>query len=220
MYILIIGCSTIGYHLAKSLLAAGHEITIVEKDPVRSKLMWDEFGSIVVRGDGTDVQILQSAGTSRADSFIAVTGSDETNLIASQIAKTKFGVENTIAVVKDTKNEQLFHMLGVDSVINSTHHIIASIEETIPGKPLLHLAQSKIPGLELISIAVPEDSSIIGQALEDIELPPHSFIAIVMKDNRAEPPIDKLIIEAHDEIVAVTTPDEEAVMYDILTGVL
>ena len=220
MYILIIGCSTIGYHLAKSLLAAGHEITVIEKDPVRSKLMWDEFGSIVVQGDGTDPQILQSAGTTRADSFIAVTGSDQTNLIACQIAKNKFAAENTISLVKDTKNEQLFHMLGVDSVINTTHNIIASIEETIPGKPLLHLAQSKIPGLELISIAIPEDSSVIGKTLENIELPPHSFIAIVMKDNRAEPPIDKLIIEAHDEIVAVTTPDEEAVMYDILTGVL
>ena len=107
--------------------------------------MWDEFGSIVVKGDGTNPQTLQSAGASRADSFVAVTGSDETNLIASQIAKNKFGVKNTISLVKDTKNEQLFHMLGVDSVINSTHNLVASIEETIPGKPLLHLAQSKIP---------------------------------------------------------------------------
>lgn len=220
MYILIIGCSTIGYHLAKSLLAAGHEITIVEKNPVRSTLMWDEFGSIVIQGDGTNPQTLQSAGAARADSFIAVTGSDEINLIASQIAKNKFGVKNTISLVKDTKNEQLFHMLGVDSVINSTHHIVASIEETIPDKPLLHLAQSKIPGLELISISIPEDSSIVGQSIKEIELPPHSFIAIVMKDNRAEPPIDDLIIEAHDEIIAVTTADEETVMYEILTGVL
>ena len=51
-------------------------------------------------------------------------------------------------------------------------------------------------------------------------MPPHSFIAIVMKDNRAEPPIDNFIIEAHDEIIAVTTADEETVMYEILTGVL
>ena len=220
MYILIIGCSTIGYHLAKSLLAAGHEITIVEKNPVRNTLMWDEFGSIVIQGDGTNPQTLQSAGAARADSFIAVTGSDEINLIASQIAKNKFGVKNTISLVKDTKNEQLFHMLGVDSVINSTHHIVASIEETIPGKPLLHLAQSKIPGLELISISIPEDSSIVGQSIKEIELPPHSFIAIVMKDNRAESPKDSLIIEANDEIIAVTTADEETVMYEILTGVL
>ena len=220
MYILIIGCSTIGYHLAKSLLAAGHEITIVEKNSIRSTLMWDEFGSIVIQGDGTNPQTLQSAGASRADSFIAVTGSDETNLIACQIAKKKFGVKNTISLVKDTENEQLFHILSIDSVINSTHHIVASIEETIPGKPLLHLAQSKIPGLELISISIPEDSSIVGQSIKQIELPPHSFIAIVMKDNRAEPPIGSLIIEAHDEIIAVTTADEETVMYEILTGVL
>ena len=102
-------------------------------------------------------------------------------------------------------------VVGIDNVIEIS---------AVTGAEDFSYFQSKIPGLELISIAVPEDSSIIGQALEDIELPPHSFIAIVMKDNRAEPPIDKLIIEAHDEIVAVTTPEEEAVMYDILTGVL
>ena len=122
-----------------------------------------------------------------------------------------------------------FTGLLISAPIGATIYITIFIVEFIaglvpqrfnPNGLLPEIIGYEIPGLELISIAVPEDSSIIGQALEDIELPPHSFIAIVMKDNRAEPPIDKLIIEAHDEIVAVTTPDEEAVMYDILTGVL
>ena len=220
MYILIVGCSTIGYTLGKALLAAGHEITLIEKNPVRSELMWDEFGSIVVLGDGTDPQILQSSGASRAEAFVAVTGSDETNLIACQLAKTKFGVTHTVSVVKDTKNDPLFHILGINVVVNSTHNIVSSLEEAIPGKPLLHLTQSKIPGLELISVSIPKDSAIAGQTLATLELPPHSFIAIVMKNNRAERPSSDLVLEPHDEIIAVTTPEEESILYDILTGAI
>jgi trk system potassium uptake protein TrkA len=220
MYILIVGCGTIGYTLGKSLLAAGHEITLIEKDPVRSELMWDEFGSIVTLGDGTNSQILQSSGASRAEAFVAVTSSDETNLIACQIAKTKFGITHTVSIVKDTKNEPLFHMLGINVVINSTHNIVSSLEEAIPGKPLLHLTQSKIAGLELISVSVPHDSAIIGRTLTTLELPPHSFIAIVMKNNRAAQPINDLVLEAEDEIIAVTTSDEERILYEIFTGAI
>ena len=117
--------------------------------------------------------IERSSGASRADAFVAVTGSDETNLIACQLAKTKFGVAHTVSVVKDTKNDPLFHILGINVVINSTHNIVSSLEEAIPGKPLLHLTQSKIAGLELISVSIPSDSAIAGQTLANLELPPH-----------------------------------------------
>jgi trk system potassium uptake protein TrkA len=122
--------------------------------------------------------------------------------------------------VKDTKNDPLFHILGINVVVNSTHNIVSSLEEAIPGKPLLHLTQSKIPGLELISVSIPKDSAIAGQTLATLELPPHSFIAIVMKNNRAERPSSDLVLEHYDEIIAVTTSEEENVLYEILTGAI
>ena len=54
MYVTIIGCSGVGYHLAKALLAAGHEVLVVEKSRSRCQLLYDELGSVVLCGDGTD----------------------------------------------------------------------------------------------------------------------------------------------------------------------
>ncbi len=102
MYVTIVGCSGIGYHLAKALLAAGHEVLVIEKSRSRYQLLYDELGSVVLCGDGTDQRVLNSAGVGRADILAAVTGIDETNLVACQMAKEAFQVPRTMAVVTDT----------------------------------------------------------------------------------------------------------------------
>ncbi|MEC9279687.1 MAG: NAD-binding protein, partial [Chloroflexota bacterium] len=81
MFAVIIGCSEIGYHLAKSLVATGHEVVVIEKDRERCQLLIDEVGSISLQGDGTDETILKQAGLARADVLIAVAGRDDTNLV-------------------------------------------------------------------------------------------------------------------------------------------
>ena len=219
MYVLIVGCSAIGYHLTKVLLAAGHEVAVVEKSPTRCQLLWDELGSVVVQGDGTDEQVLKSAGAGRAEVFIAVTGVDETNLVSCQIAKHVFQAPHTMAVVKDTKNEPLFHVLGIDVVANATHILVTTLEEAVPGRPLLHLMDPRVPGMELVSVSIPEDSGTVGKRLDEVELPPHSFISLVITKDRASLPSHDLVLESQDEIVAVTTTDEEHTLYEILTGV-
>ncbi|HZA23986.1 MAG TPA: NAD-binding protein, partial [Dehalococcoidia bacterium] len=72
MYIVVLGCSAVGYYLAKVLLAAGHEVIVIEKNHTRCQLLWNELGSVVIQGDGTDERTLKEAGVARADIFIAV----------------------------------------------------------------------------------------------------------------------------------------------------
>ncbi len=219
MYAVIVGCNEIGYHVAKVLLAAGHEITVIEKSHSRCQMLWDELGTMVVQGDGTHEPTMKSAGLGRSDLLIAVTGRDDVNLVACQIAKHRFNVPQTMAVIKDTKNEPLFHLMGVDLVVNSTHQVVTSLEEGVPGRPLVHLKNLQPPNMELISISVPEDSGVVGKRLEEVDLPPRSFIALVVKGNDASLPSPATVLEADDEIVAVTISEEEQTLYDILTGV-
>ena len=218
MYVLIVGSGPVGYHLAKLLLAAGHEVLVIEQAPSRCQLLWDEMGSVVLQGDGTDERTLKSAGAARADVFIATTELDETNLVACQMAKHVFQVPHTMALVKDTKNESVFHVLGVDVVVNATHLVVTSLEEGVPGRPLLHLMNVPAPNLELVSISIPEDSGVVGRKLAEVELPPHSFISLVIKRDRASLPASDLVLEALDQVVAVTMTDEEQTLYNILTG--
>ena len=219
MFAVIIGCSEIGYHLAKSLVATGHEVVVVEKDRERCQLLIDAVGSISLPGDGTDEAILKQAGLARADVLIAVAGRDDTNLVICQMSKHIFSVPRTMAVIRDPKNEALFHVLGIDVVVNSIHLVLASLEEGIPGRPLVHLSSLRSPGTELISVSIPSDAGVVGMRLDDVELPPHSFISLVIKNSGATLPTDGLVLEAEDELVAVTMTGDEQTLYDILTGV-
>lgn len=219
MYIVIVGCSEVGYHLSKALLASGHEVVVVEKRSERCHLLSDESGIITVQGDGADERTLRKSGITRADVLVAVVGRDETNLVICQMAKHIFQVPRTMALVKDPKNEPIFHVLGVDVVVNAIHQILASFEGGVPGQPLIHLMNLRIQGMELVSVSVPNEAAIVGKRLREIELPPGSFISLVVKKDGAELPSDSLILEPEDELVAVTRTGQEQVLYDILTGV-
>jgi Trk K+ transport system NAD-binding subunit len=124
-----------------------------------------------------------------------------------------------MAVIKDTKNEPLFHLLGVDLVVNSTHQVVTSLEEGVPGSPLVHLKNFRPPDLELVSITVPEDAGVVGKHLTELDLPQNSKITLVVRANRPYLPAQVTALEGDDEVVAVTVAGEEQSLYDTLTGV-
>jgi len=219
MYVVIVGCSESGYHLSKALIAGGHEVVVVEKSPERFQLLNEELGSVALLGDGTDEAILKRAGVARADVVVSLTGADATNLVISQMTKHIFQVPRTMALIKDPKNEPIFHEIDVDVVVNSTHLVLASLEEGVPGRPLVHLMNLRVPGMELVSVSIPEDANIIGKPLNEIELPPNSFITLMIKKSGATLPTGRSVVEPEDELVAVVPEGEEQILYDILTGV-
>lgn len=219
MYILVIGCSEIGYHLAKALLASNHEVVVVDKSRARCDLLTEELGSVALQGDGTDQTVLRKAGAARADVLVAATDRDDTNLVACQVAKHVFQTPRTMALIKDPRNEPVFQILGVDAVVNSTHLVLENLEERIPGRTLLRLMNLGSPGMELVSITIPEDATVAGKRLGEVELPPRSFISVVVKKSGVERPTGNLMLEAGDEIIAVTPGADEQTLYDILTGI-
>ncbi len=219
MYVVIVGCSESGYHLSKALIAGGHEVVVVEKSIERFQLLKDELGMVALLGDGTDELTLKRAGIARADVVVSLTGVDATNLVITQMTKHVFQVPRTMALIKDPKNEPIFHEVGIDVVVNSTHLVLESMEEGIPGRPLVHLMNLRVPGMELVSVSIPDDSNIIGKRLSEIELPPNSFITLMVKKTGATLPTGRSVVEAEDELVAVTPEGDEQILYDILTGV-
>jgi trk system potassium uptake protein TrkA len=128
VYIVILGAGTVGYRMSSWFTTAGVEVTVVEKDLIRSQRIQDDFGSVVVQGDGTDVNVLDKAGVGRADLFLATLGRDEHNLVACQIAKHKFLVNKTVALVNEPDNNDFFSTLGVDITVNVTDLIVGDIE--------------------------------------------------------------------------------------------
>jgi trk system potassium uptake protein TrkA len=210
MYIIIVGGGSIGYHLCKELLKAGHEVLVLDKDTAKCDKFEDEMGSVCMRGDGCEVSALSEAGTGRADVFIAVTNEDEDNLVSCQVAKHKFHVPKTIARVSNPENESIFKKLGIDCTIAVTDLIMRHIEEEIPSHPLAHLLTMSTEGTELVEIIVGEPSTVIGKALKELEIPKDSIIALLIR-NGQQPriPTPDTVFNIKDRIIALTTKESE-----------
>jgi trk system potassium uptake protein TrkA len=121
--------------------------------------------------------------------------------------------------VRDPQNEALFKVLGVDVPINSTHPILATIEEEIPGHALVHLMNLRPLHMEMVSVSIPSDAAVAGKLLEEVELPPNSFITLIVKDDGPVLPSDEVVLGSGDDVVVVTSSEEEQLLYETLTGV-
>ena len=219
MYIIVVGGGRVGYYLTKALLNEGHEVLIVEQNPAICEAVNDELGSICFRGDGCEVASLEEIGTGRADMLIAVTGDDEDNLVSCQVAKYKFNVPRTIARIRNPKNEILFKKLGIDVTISSTNIILEHIEEEVPTHPITHLLEIRDRGLEIVEVKIPPESSTIGKTVKEIPLPQGSVLYLIIRKARKPiVPTGSTVIQAEDQIIALTDPDSEEALRTILRG--
>lgn len=219
MYIIVIGGGRVGYYLTRELLKEGHEVLLIEQKAEIVERVNAEMGSVGICGDGCEAAILESAGTARADMLIAVTGDDEDNLVACQVAKYKFNVPRTISRVRNPKNENVMQKLGIDVTVSSTGIILEHIEHELPTHPLTHLINLSETGLEIVEIRIPDDSPNINRLLEEIKLPERSLISLVVhRGITPEMPTPETLIKANDRIIAVTPTESAEELKNALIG--
>ena len=218
MYVIVVGGGKVGYYLTKELLAAGHELVLLEKDPGRARQIADEVGSIVLARDGCEGKHLEEAGASRAAIVAAVTGDDEDNLVICQLAKHHFDVPRTIARVNNPRNEDLFQHLGVDEIISPTRMALAAIEQDIPVHELLHLAQLQGGELELLEAQIGEGSPAIGRHPADIDLPDGCSLFVLIRGDSAQAIRSETVFQSGDKVLAVSRTECETDLRRQLIG--
>ena len=138
MYVIVIGGGKVGYYLSRDLLERGDEVTLVEKDPVRADWLESKVGSIVMLGYGDEMAFISTTGVERADAVLAVTGDDEDNLVALQLAKQSFNVPLTIARVNNPANVEIFKALGVDEAVSATEILLRALEPELEESDSAH----------------------------------------------------------------------------------
>ncbi|MGH2587637.1 MAG: potassium channel family protein, partial [Dehalococcoidia bacterium] len=178
-----------------------------------------QLGSAVIQGDGCEAAVQEEAGTARAAMLIAVTGDDEDNLVACQVAKGRFGVPMTIARLSDPRNERLFKTLGIDVTVSATTAILDKIEIELPLHRLHRLLHLKKSDLDLVEIQLPDRSPAIGRPLKEVLLPQGSLI-ILLVDTEGTPrlPTSESVLRGGDEVIAITRGDTEDALRTVLTG--
>ena len=218
MFVVIVGCGKIGSSLARALMAGGeHEVAVIDRDASRCEAVQEDLGSVAVVGDACEVGVLAESGVTRADVLLAVTGRDEENLVACQLAKHRFNVPKTVSLINNPSNAPLFRILDIDVTISSTDLILSHIEEELPVHPLVHL-MPVIGTRALVQIKIPPEAMVVGKPLNEILLPDGTLIALlIFEDGRAEIPDERTVVEANAEMIVVTHTEDEEVLWETLT---
>ena len=217
MYIVIVGGGKVGFYLAKELVEAGHEALVIEIDPSTASEIAETLGEIVMRGDGCEAAIQEQAGSARADLFLAVTGEDEANLVACQVARHRFKAKRIVARINNPKNETIFLKLGIDVTVSATSVILSQIEQELPVHPLIPLLQLR-GGFEIVEVKIPDGAGVLDHKLGDIKLPEQALVwGIVDSEGTPKVATADTVLHQGDEVVAVTLKESEEALRAALT---
>jgi len=206
MYVIIAGAGKVGWNLARELIARDGEVTLIESDHGRYRVVEEELEYAVQYGDASELWVLERAGIQRADVVIAVTGDDEDNILICQVAKEKYGVQRIVARVNNPRNLQHFKLLGIQPAVSATELILGLIEHEVPEYGLVQLLALEEEHLEIIELEVASGSVVAGKRVQEVTLPNGALIISILRDGAGFVPKGDTLIEAGDDVLLILDP--------------
>lgn len=207
--VLIVGGGRIGGALGALLRDGGHTIRLIEADPRRAARLRSELPpDLVVIGSGTDPDVLEAAGARRADSIVAVTERDETNLVATSLGRFEFAVPRTIARVNNPANAWLFTPeMGVDVALNQADIIGHLVAEELSLGEMTTLLKLRRGRFALVEEQVHPSSAAAGRSVADLPLPGECILVGVLRDRDLVVPHGDTVLLPGDEVLAIVRTD-------------
>jgi len=199
MNVMIIGCGRVGSQLALLLSQEGHNVTIVDKNPESFKRLGGAFNGIAATGNGFDEKLLKELKVERQDAFVSVTSGDNTNLMASQIAKKIFKVPRVMARVYDPQRADIYKKLGLD-IISGTVLVAAMIrDKIIENRFTSYLVETGELGVIEITVG-PE---LAGKKVGDINIPDEFSVVIIERKKKIIMTQPDNRLELNDKVIGV-----------------
>ena len=174
-----------GLVLASLLISDGHDVTLIENDETLCNIASSELDAMVICGNGTNGKVLEDANVEDADVFVAATGNDEVNLLASILVR-EYKIPKIIARVSDTRHSNAFKMIGIDSVVSPELTTASYVEKLIIRPKIADLVVMGKGDAELLDINLENEKSI-GKTIGDVS-PDDNFLIVAVYEN------DNLII--------------------------
>ncbi|MBD2815924.1 Trk system potassium transporter TrkA [Xenorhabdus sp. Flor] len=225
MKIIILGAGQVGGTLAENLVDENNDITVVDTDTDRLRQLQDKFDLRVVNGHGSHPRVLREAGAEDADMLVAVTNSDETNMIACQIAYSLFNTPNKVARIRSSEyireSEKLFQPddIPIDYLISPEQLVIDYIYKLIQYPGALQVVNFSEGRVSIVAVKAYYGGSLVGNALSSLrEHMPHidSKVAAIFRQDRPIRPQGSTVIEAGDEVFFVAASQHiRAVMSEL-----
>lgn len=208
--ITIIGGGNVGLKLAKSLEGLKFKTKIIERDEARCEFLSEQLeNTLVIHGDGTDLELLNEESIDSSDVVISVTNNDEKNLLCSLLTK-QLGVNRVISRVSKSNNAELFEKVGVDIAISTQVAALNEIKSNLCGTNIGILATVEQGKGEVLIITLPENYET--KKIMDLKLPAKGIVGIIQRRNRIIIPNGATQINGDDNLIIFTTSDNAPII--------
>jgi len=217
MKVLIVGEGRSVFFLGRTFLSEGYSVTVVDRDAEDCVRLARSLRVTVVHGDGSDPAVLEELQPHDCRAVLAVTPRDHDNLAVCQLARLKYRVSTTVALVNDPDNVPVFRRLGISAF--STIGVIASmIEQHAALDEVISLIPVGEGQVNISELLLRNDCGVLGRPLSELALPPDSLVAVILRDDRAIIPRGNTILQLLDRIVLITLPGNHGRVIRMFTG--
>jgi trk system potassium uptake protein len=199
MNVMVVGCGRVGSQLALILAQEGHNVTIVDKNAESLKRLGGTFNGVAAVGNGFDEKLLRELKIEKQDAFVAVTSGDNTNLMASQIARKIFKVPRVMARVYDPQRADIYKKLGVDTM-SGTVLVAAMIRDKIIENLFSgYLVETG----ELGVIEIPVGKDLQGKRVSELNVADQFLVVVIERKKRVIIPQQDTKVEKDDKVMGV-----------------
>ncbi|HEX9854515.1 MAG TPA: NAD-binding protein [Acidimicrobiia bacterium] len=199
MRIVIAGCGRVGSELGLTLSEEGHDVSIIDSDESRLRALGSTFNGATHVGLAYDVSVLRDAGIESADAFLAVTSSDNANLMAVEVAKSVFGVPKSIARLDDPARAKAYRTLNV-TYVTGAQLVSKVIHEQIVDEEFRYHVTFGGGDVEVIEMEMGANAE--GLPVKQLESPNMLRVAAVRRGSTTFVPDAEFALHAGDLVVA------------------
>jgi trk system potassium uptake protein TrkA len=205
MRVAIAGAGAVGRSIAAELIAADHQVMLIEREGRQFEPHTVEQAEWVL-ADACELSSLEEAGLQTCDVVIAASGDDKVNLVVSLLAKTVFAVRRVVARVNDPANEWLFNEgWGVDVAVSTPRMLAAMVEEAVSVGDLVQLLTLRQGQANLVEMTLPENTPLAGRPVREVVLPRDAALVTILRGGRVIVPQPEDPLEAGDVLLFVAS---------------
>jgi len=204
----VLGAGRTGYYLAKTIeeQKIPVNIKIIEKNTKRAREVSEKLNnSLVINGDGSDLELLQAENTGQSDLFVAVTDDDKLNLLSALIAKN-LGVKKTIAKIKRTDIMPLMEQIGIDVVLSPRILTAGAVLKYIRRGDIVSVKVLGEESAEMIELVAQPGAVAVDKKLYKVKFPSGSLVGAIVRGDEVIIPSGDNVIRAHDHLMIFSMP--------------
>ena len=207
MRVVIVGVGEVGFNTAQMLSREGHRVVAVEQNEALVEHASQQLDALVMQGNGASPKVLREAGIEDSDLLVAVTSTDEVNIVACLAAKAQ-GVARTVARVHssdyyDKKEPFARDLLGIDLVISTEHMAAKEIRESLLVPGAVNVESFAGGSIDVVEVILKKGSPAVDRPVREVELPEQSLIVGVVRDGEALVPRGDTVLHSRDHIFLV-----------------